>query len=165
MQERYRSNSLDSILVADLNARAKATAAANVRNSALVEPVTRPVASPPASSPPRRQQLGNPELLPAAHNNHFLKNPASASSGKSSGLEKRPTFDALDKRKSWSVDPRSASAQQLTMAPVSANAGSGGAPAAASNPAPGQLRNARGQTLQQVQQGKARQQLQVNSKG
>ena len=88
-------------------------------------------------------------------------------------LEKRPTFEGgLDKRKSWSVD-------------VSGGVGVGNKPSAApltrprptmpnSSSAdkaltPGQLRNARGQTLREVQQmqqpGSKKAMLALNSKG
>jgi len=74
-QERYRSNSMDSILVADMN---------------------RQLYKPPKQQSPfvvMQQQQQQQQLPPAAvmgiHQHH---------------LEKRPTFDNIDKRSSWSQD-------------------------------------------------------------
>jgi hypothetical protein len=74
----------------------------------------------------------------------------SSASGLRSGLEKRPTFvDGLDKRKSWSVDIRQLNDEATTATPFN-------------------LRNARGQTLHEVQQHQQQQQrplLSTTTKG
>ncbi len=82
--------------------------------------------------------------------------PATSPSGVGGSLEKRPTFEAgLDKRKSWSVDVGAAAG--LAQQSGSARAGlpmqspTEKAPASGT-PGGGQLRNARGQTLREVQQ-------------
>ena len=90
-QERYRSNSLDSILVSD---------EANLRN--------------PSSSKGRSTGSNNKPFLPNRNSaQEVLVSSSKASSNQRHGgrfaqnktvsLEKRPTFEGLDKRKSWSV--------------------------------------------------------------
>ena len=85
-QERYRSNSMDSILVADMN---------------------RHLYAPP----------GRPRDDPAAMNLHNLHHfaPVMMPGGPvtNGSLEKRPTFDNIDKRASWSLD-KSQSSVSLT---------------------------------------------------
>lgn len=102
-QERYRSNSLDSILVTDINNRAAPNDKLPNRHSAVEIKSFQP---PPATDRPQFVKKSPPVMTT---------------------LEKRPTFEGLDKRKSWSVDIKSMEQQKG-------------------------IRNARGQTLQQVQQ-------------
>jgi hypothetical protein len=85
LQERYRSNSLDSILVADLNAKKSVQVTPNRFSTDMREPVLY---------------------------NHPLQQAMITTSGggrkQSRTLEKRPTFEnSLDKRRSWSVETSS----------------------------------------------------------
>ena len=78
---KFRSNSLDSILLADLNNRvAPVKSVLPNRNSAIEIKANLP-------------QAGTP--------GQFVKKSPPLNSG---SLHKRPTFESLDKRKSWSFD-------------------------------------------------------------
>ncbi len=195
MQERYRSNSLDSILVSDLNSTSAAAAAAAAygrrgnptavlqnRNSAFeMHPDGNP------ASPPGKQQEAHLRFFqhpnvnppPGGHLGGLLL--MNQGGGVGGALEKRPTFEGgLDKRKSWSVDvggggggggvgnkmfPSAAAAAAAaatappparTRPPVAATAAAAAAATSEkSAPTPGQLRNARGKTLREVQQMQA----------
>jgi hypothetical protein len=101
-QERYRSNSLDSILLADLNNRVTSKAALPNRNSAFEIKVT-----------PQPQQQEQPqEQQPPSQLHHFAKKSPPTAALQGGKLAKRPTFDSLDKRKSWSVDASKMHQQQ-----------------------------------------------------
>ncbi len=139
LQERYRSNSLDSILVSD-HLKAGGHILPPKRSSAVEIKVLPPASATPREEDDASSKLGQQQFLKRQQ----LKN----------NLEKRPTFDSLDKRKSWSVDVSSAR---------SGGAGQPKQHQSMERVGGGQLRNARGQTLQQVQQQQKK--LLATSKG
>jgi hypothetical protein len=91
--ERYRSNSLDSILVADLDRSHH-----------------QPASQPP---PSRHSYHMNSSVTPAYHiypaEHHLIPKSQVTLVRGGIGLAKRPTIEGLDKRKSWSLDISSAS--------------------------------------------------------
>ena len=134
-KERYRSNSLDSILVADLNHKVfGASSGGDKENGVLGEETDssseKRFPSPQAHLSNDIPQFSNvrhsttifhlhppqhhliPKQLPGSDNNATDvidggSNAGDKSAGyvdKISNIQKRPTFDSLDKRKSWSVD-------------------------------------------------------------
>ena len=133
-KERYRSNSLDSILVADLNhkvfsACGKESGVVGGRN----EGSGKIFHSPPSQKTNEIPQFPNvrhsttifhlhppqhhliPKHHPGSDNSVTATGVISGSGGdknagyvdKIANIQKRPTFDSLDKRKSWSVDTNS----------------------------------------------------------
>lgn len=99
-QERYRSNSLDSILVADLNKRVLLS---HNQNNALSGGV--PSAQNGSSGFNRNSSI---DVIKEEDARVSAQLPKQISAGallltSGANLEKRPTFEGLDKRKSWSV--------------------------------------------------------------
>ena len=133
-KERYRSNSLDSILVADLDH--KVFGAASGKDNGVLGEETDSSSEKPFHSPDPHlsneiPQFSNvrhsttifhlhppqhhliPKHLPGSDNNatDIIDGGVNGAGDKSAGyvdkianIQKRPTFDSLDKRKSWSVD-------------------------------------------------------------
>ena len=146
-QERYRSNSLDSILVSDVSNRPPKPVLPN-RNSAFEFKTPSPGAHAPSHFPPFPPGYDPPN---SHHQPLFTKKYPPPTSNRT--LEKRPTFDSLDKRKSWSVDTKLTNAGRFDPLKQTKSASNqqqyqrGG-----SGPDRNVLRNAKGQSLQQVQQ-------------
>ena len=134
-KERYRSNSLDSILVADLNHKVFSASSGGKENGVLGEETDssseKPFDSPHTHLSNEIPQFSNvrhsttifhlhppqhhliPKHLPGSDNNasDIIDGGSNGAGDKSAGyvdkianIQKRPTFDSLDKRKSWSVD-------------------------------------------------------------
>lgn len=136
-KERYRSNSLDSILVADLNN--KVFSAPSEKESEILGDDTDSTSTEKLFPSPPTQHLSNDlpqfsnvrhsttifHLHPPQHhlipkhypgNDNSVAGTGSVISGsgggdtsagyvdKNTNIQKRPTFDSLDKRKSWSVE-------------------------------------------------------------
>ena len=144
-QERYRSNSLDSVLVGELNGHPAAVstgpngdngdpvasaAHTNFHHRLSAVELKSGNAAAAAVTPSTQQQQQQQQH--ALRQQQLLRK----------NLEKRPTFDSLDKRKSWSVDVGSGGFFPHHQRPKGRNV----------------LRNAKGQTLQQVQQQQKQQQ-------
>ena len=114
---RYRSNSLDSILVADLDKQGH-----SIEHVQEMVAVHHHQSRPHASSATYHVYTQQHHFIPKnqlhqirGHQNSSTKDSNSSLSG---SLTKRPTFEALDKRKSWTLEQQQA--QQALLASSSA---------------------------------------------
>ena len=110
---RYRSNSLDSILVADLDSKGQSIE--HVQEMVAVHHHSR---QPHASSATYHVYTQQHHFIPK-NQLHQLRSSgggskdSTASNGSLTGsLTKRPTFEALDKRKSWTLEQQQAQLRQ-----------------------------------------------------
>ena len=106
---RYRSNSLDSILVADLDKQGH-----SIEHVQEMVAVHHHQSRPHASSATYHVYTQQHHFIPKnqlhqirGHQNSSTKDSNSSLSG---SLTKRPTFEALDKRKSWTLEQQQAAA-------------------------------------------------------
>jgi hypothetical protein len=128
-QDRYRSNSLDSILVADLDKQMQSTTE-HIQEMVAVHHHSQ---RPHASSATYHVYTQQHHFIPK-HQLHHIRgrggghpgivdgSGGSISSSGSGSLQKRPTFEALDKRKSWTIEQQQAAA--LAAAAAAAKAAS-----------------------------------------